>query len=439
MKRVCAILYFAVSVSLSGNGGGYHRGGLASSGDVMGFEPEGTGKVRIVDEKLEVELGESMVQVRVRYLMRNMSGKRVKVRFGFPVEEGPEMALGEGLDGKWTKKNDSLQYVRDYRIEAGGKRLKTEWEVESKPAIDKRFAKLKGWLISELRFDAGEEKVVRISFGSAYEQSMEAVSDDVHEGALKFVYRLSTGAVWEGPIGNGRIELKPVGIPAGELRVIKPVNRFRREGDSWVWDFKDLEPTLADDLKIEVRPAVDRYWRPLEGKDWEGPRGEFVKRGESWSVRHANYQATARSTLPDDGDISYGVDNLKSPWRGKAWSEGAEGSGAGAWLGLVPQVAKPLSKLLIDPGYFKSEALFRANPRPKKVTVLLNGEHRVEARIPDLRRRVTIPLGNYHKPVSKIRLTVDEVWPGDRHEDLCISYVGLEAELDEKPEVRGAR
>jgi hypothetical protein len=93
----------------------------------------------------------------------------------------------------------------------------------------------------------------------------------------------------------------------------------------------------------------------------------------------------------------------------------------------------------VDPGYFKSEALFRANPRPRKLTLLINDEHRVEGRIPDLRRRVSIPLGTYDEPVKSIRITVDEVWPGEHYEDLCISYVGLEAELDEKPNVQGAR
>ena len=72
---------------LHANGGGYFRGGVESTGDVAGFEPKATENIRMLDEKLTISLGQKEADVEVRYLMRNETNKKVKVRFGFPVEE----------------------------------------------------------------------------------------------------------------------------------------------------------------------------------------------------------------------------------------------------------------------------------------------------------------------------------------------------------------
>ena len=80
-------ILLALTQLLHANGGGYVRGGIENTGDVSGFEPKATENIRILDEKLTVGLGPNEADVEVRYLMRNMTGKKVKVRFGFPVEE----------------------------------------------------------------------------------------------------------------------------------------------------------------------------------------------------------------------------------------------------------------------------------------------------------------------------------------------------------------
>jgi hypothetical protein len=85
---------------LHANGGGYFRGGVERAGDVAGFEPKETEKIRIMDEKLTVVLGQKSADVEVRYLMRNETDKMVKVRFGFPVEESFDRDIGiSGIAG----------------------------------------------------------------------------------------------------------------------------------------------------------------------------------------------------------------------------------------------------------------------------------------------------------------------------------------------------
>lgn len=417
------------------NGGGYFRGGVERAGDLANFEPEETEKIRILDEKLTVALRQHEADVEVRYLMRNETNKKVKVKFGFPVEESfdnNEM-MGEPPPAAAKGKAESLRYCKDYQITAGGKSIAAKWHGETKR--DAQFKGIVGWLVSEMTFAAGEEIPVMIHFRSGYPMEEWSVSDDGSTSAALFRYRLSTAACWAGTIGTGRIVLKPDGIDSRELKVLKPVNRFQREGESWVWNFENLEPTLADDLEIEARPATRSYPADDEG------RGRYTERGSQWEISHVNYQVKASSTLlPADGH-TYEADKVKTIYqRGETWSEGVPGHGAGEWLELKPQVPKPLAAIEIDPGYSFSEERFRANARPKKILINLNqGAHQFTAAIPDARESYRIPIVGYTQPVTSIRLTFSEVWPGARYADLCVSSVRLHVKLTKKPKIQPAR
>ena len=435
---LCCVPVFA-------NGGGYFRGGVESSGDVGAFEPEGTENIRILDEKLVIELGPEKAEVEVRYIMRNLTEKTVKVRFGFPVEESLD---NNHMEGEWVDRSKSadgsagLKYCSDYLVKAGGEALPFKWQGEVKPASDERFKMLSGWLVSELKFKPGEEKVVRITYGSGYSQEVWSVSEDGFKGASMFRYRLSTGAVWGGTIGAGEVTVKTSGVPGEGPRVIKPVGRFAKEGEDWVWRFKDLEPTMADDIEIEVVPEERSFYRSFNPGAYPGedePWALYSEVSGKWKMEHAAYDVKASSTLGSSGEISYDAENLNTDWREKAWSEGAEGHGVGEWLEFVPKVAKPVDALIIMPGYQKTDELFAANSRPKRLKIELNGEHVFHADLTDSRSRQSIPIKGYTNPVKKFRITFEEVYPGSKYEDLCVTYVGLEAKLDEKPEIQPAR
>jgi hypothetical protein len=442
IMRLISIMLASTSLVLA-NGGGYSRGGTHRTGDLAGFEPKATENIRIIDEKLHIRAGAKQAQVEVRYLMRNMTDKRVKVRFGFPVEESfTEHAMLPMDDPKRVSRHDQPAYCKNYLITASGKPLKVTWQAEANPEKDEKFKGLSGWNISELVFAKGEEIPVMIRFDSEYPQEEWGVSDDSSISAAIFRYRLSTAACWHGTIASGRIVIEADGIDPTGLRVIKPVNRFKREDGRWVWNFENLEPTLDDDLEIECQPARMIYGGRTIGK-WSEDHpphlyADYIEIGKRWSMLHSNYSVKASSTLKPEGEVRYDPENIRVRWEDSAWSEGAAGPGIGEWLELTPVEPKPLLNIVIKPGYQKNQ-LFKANARPKTIRVELNGTHRFDAAIPDREEEVTIPVTDYQQPVRKIRLTFTDVYPGATYEDLCVTAVQLHVRLDRKPYVQPAR
>lgn len=440
MRNILAIhLFVAASIwadSVKANGGGYVTGGAANTGDIAGFEPKSTESIRMAGEDLHIKLGPKSAKVEILYRMENVTQKRVTVRFGFPVEEVPSVhGLGIGAvlpPASEIEVHSEPLYCKNYRLLDGGNAVKAKWQTETRATDDERFAHLAGWFVSEVSFAPGEVKEWFISFESLYPGTSSSVSDDSFDSASVFKYRLSTASCWFGTIGKGSIILEPDGIDPEELRVIKPVNRFRKVGDRWIWEFTGLEPTLDDDFEVEAQPTVYSY------ANYGGEHG-YTRRGERWSFAHANYSIRASSTLPPEGERRYDPENLKEFQR--AWVEGSPGSGVGEWLEIKPKVAKPLTAITFNPG-FPDKApltLFKANSRPKRIRIELNDDHAFSINIPDSPETFRIPISGYTKPVSAIRMTFEEVWPGSQFEDLCLHNLYLHVRVDQKPEIKEAR
>jgi hypothetical protein len=225
------------------------------------------------------------------------------------------------------------------------------------------------------------------------------------------------------------------------------VNRFKKDGDRWIWNFKDLEPTMDDDLEIECQPEVNAYGHQALARE-SGEvlpshlYAEYIERGGRWSMLHSNYAVKASSTLPATADFKYDATNIRDVWEDNAWCEGVPGSGAGEWLELTPVAAKPLIGIHIKPGYQKSDpepSLFKANARPKRIRIELNGEHQFDVELLDKEEELVIPVRGYDKAVEKISLTFTDVYPGERFEDLCVTSVRLHVRLDREPKFQPSR
>jgi hypothetical protein len=444
------------SLLLFANGGGYHTG-LKFTGSVAPFEPEGVEKIRILREDLDIELKPDHASVTVTYLMRNEDSRKVTARFGFPVEDTKKSEfdigfLSEDAPERAKEKVASLgsEYCTNYKVRFGSEAVKASYVVEPvaqglvKPFDGiERFEGINGWMVSEVRFRASEEKQVRITYDSPYDAEGSFISNNSNDAARAFRYRLSTGGVWKGTIQSGTVRVIPKGIDPAELRIQTPANRFKKiEDGSWIWEFRDLEPTLADDIDIKTTLPVSRFGDYEEG----GASVAYLKRGDQWSWQHRAYTVHSTSYLQESGGMQYPARNVKNnDYSGRegegfaAWVEGKPDDGIGEGLDFELNEPAPVVKIGIRPGYGKTAELFKANNRPKVVRVTLNDEHSFDAELKDLDEQQEISVPGYFKPVRKVSLRINEIYRGTRFRDTALADVVIETRLSRKPKLRGSR
>ncbi len=447
---VCGFLFLSTSLQLLANGGGYATGGVSETGAIVGFAPEGTEAVQILQEDLDIALKPAAAVVEVVYQLENLTETPVKVRFGFPVEELDAYDMNEdgseyeGEAGE-KKSRQTLEYCRDYEVEWQGEKVKSEFELQPDATLsDPQRKGIRGWLISEIEVPAGEPQTLKIRYQADYPQETVSVSDDSHSQAKLFQYRLSTGAVWAGPIANGTITVRADGVPPEEVRVLTPAGRFKREGETWKWTFENLEPTLADDLKIEAAPEEKSYGsRNMEGTYAGGEDSKpvsFIQRGDRWFVQHSNFsKVSASSVLAPQKGNTYNAENVSDGEWETVWVEGAKGSGAGEWIEAELEVPQPVYTVAIRGGYQKDDDIFQANARPKRVEIVLNGEHRFEADMPDEQDLTEIPVTGYKEPVKNLRVIIKDVYPGNKWPDCAITSLSVSTPLAKAPNVQPAR
>lgn len=412
------------------NGGGYSFG-AEFSGSVAPFQPSGTEYVAILEEDLQIELRRGVSFVTVRYKMQNQSSKSRKVRFGFPAESiRSDLMSLEPVPSPNPFEKD----LRNYEISLNGKAIESEYLPSEKVWSGKEFPGaealkgVQGWQVSEVRFPKSDVVELEIRFQCVHSSQWRTSSDDVHRGAEWFRYRLSTGAVWRGPIQKGKVEIRAVGVPAAEVVIESPLETFLKDPEGvWRWEFQQLEPSLADDIAIQVCPGFYSPWGP------------YLLRQGRWSEHVGEVSVSASSTLSSEEEGRYAASRVFE--RQGVWSEGAEGSGVGEWLEFTLEEPSVLEGLWIRPGFqtWQRPELFRDNARPARLDLVLDEEHVVDASLPDLSESYFLPILDWRKPVKSVRLIVREVYPGKRFPDLCISQVVLYRSLAKEPVYQQAR
>lgn len=440
MKRSLALALLSLPTLVFANGGGYAHG-LKFTGNPVPFEPQGVDQVEILDEQLSIVLEPEEAWVRVDYRMKN-TGKKTKVTFGFPVEVNDK----DSLFGSPLTKNQKLaSNLTNYQVTASGASVEAKFESEpfgKKAAPEFPGAEIlrgiEGWMVSTISFAAEEEKAVTISYQARLWADSSFVSSDAYSGAAKFVYRLSTGGVWKGPIQRGLVHVSTRYINPDKVKIKTPAGKFRRVGDEWTWEFSNLEPSLKDDILIDAVPSGHFY----EGTGSAKTKGYTEEEGKYFR-HHSEYSVKASSELPPAEGYSYLASHVKGKEgeddKYRAWAEGVDGHGIGEWLELSLSKPEKLSALEIETGYAGTDEMFKANGRPSEMEVTLNGKHRFMASLRDTRYEQLIHIRGYTQPVSKIRLTIKQVYPGKRFEDTCISRVGLVTPLAKKPKLTLAR
>jgi hypothetical protein len=431
--------------TLLANGGAWQTG-VPGTGSASASNQNRKTDITIEDEKLKVDLHPDYAAVEVNYRMRN-TGPKVEQDFFFPVER-----WGQNPDADTeTKSADVIQY----QITVDGKKLTStnvsgpkEEASETTPGQfwQQDVSTIKSWKKSVIPFERNQTREVTIRYHAGYAENDESVSDDSHISDATFAYSLSPAATWKGSIGKGKIDINILHPEPEDVSIEKPEERFRKISDTqYEWEFENLKPSLADDIRIVAHSKYDKYPTGYSEEDFQR-HASYVLREHQYFLDHTDYDAAASSTLAAQGKHNYDVVNIKGdPSREiqSPWAEGVEGDGIGESITLNVKRPLPLYGILLRPGYYDydNKDPWWKNNRVAALEITLNDEHSFTETIPDERfdEPYLIRVRGYTKPVNKIKLTIKGVHRGTQFHDTCISLVELRAALANKPEIKPAR
>jgi len=473
-------LFIGSGSTLFGNGGAW-QAGVPGTGSASASNKDQKTDVTIENETLKIDLHPGYADVTVRYRMHN-TGPKVQQDFFFPVERWGRIQTADedresddinryqiSVDGKelkWTNVAGPKEEITETKEaigegnEEGSEATKDSSQAEeegsdaeeendettSGPFWQENVSATKSWKKSVIPFERNQTRDVTIHYKAGYAENDESVSDDLHISNASFAYSLSPAATWKGPIGKGKIEINILHPEPEDVSIQKPKDRFKKISDTrYEWDFENLKPTMADDIRMVAHSKYDSYTTGFSEED-ATKRTSYVLKEHQYFLDHTDYDATASSTLAAQGKHNYDVVNIKDdPTREvqSPWVEGVEGDGIGESITLNVKRPLPLYGILIQPGYYDygNKEPWLKNNRVAALEVTLNDERTFTETIPDeiFQRPYLIRVRDYTKPVTKIKMVIKGVHRGTQFRDTCISLVKLRAPLGKKPEVHGAR
>src|SRR6266404_3462645 len=374
--RWLTLAFFVIGASTLFANGGAWQTGVPGTGNASASKNDRHTDVTIENETLKIDLHPEYAAVDVRYRMHN-TGPKVQQDFFFPVER-----WGKNPDADTDAKSDDIDH---YRITVDGKELsstnvagpkekssKTKEETSeanqdsgeaeegsseeeeggettSGSVWQQELSTIKSWKKSVIPFERNQTREVTIHYNGRYAENDESVSDDSHISNATFAYSLSPAATWKGPIGKGKVEINVLHPEPEDVSITKPKDRFKKISDTrYEWDFENLKPTMADDIRMLAHSKYDSYPTGYSEEDFNSRASfavpltsSYVIRNNQYFLDHTDYDATATSTLASQGKHHYEVQNIKGhSEEGSPWAEGVEGDGIGESLTL--NVKRPL-------------------------------------------------------------------------------------------------
>ena len=155
----------------------------------------------------------------------------------------------------------------------------------------------------------------------------------------------------------------------------------------------------------------------------------------AFNVLSEQYQITPNCTIIQDNYSPLGSEisffpagEMDCSIKGSgAWAEGVEGNGVNEWLKFDFAFPINITSIRIWNGFNKSQALYKANGRVKKVLITTsNGEEKTVI-LSDKFEEQSIPV-SFSQSFTWLKLTILEVYPGLKYKDTCISSVTFEQE-----------
>jgi VWFA-related protein len=323
-----------------------------------------------------------------------------------------DILRGSGMDFRLglVTFSDAVETVRDLTPDAGA---------------------FKGW-ISEIRANAG---------GDEPENDLAAL-----ERALQFKFRpgaqvvfiLVTDAPYHQNDSVTSLSMLPLakrikleGIRVFPITVdLAQYHWMARETDGTAFsitkDFSSIIESLAVTLTAQYRltyvttdPSFDNTQREVEVRiKGHGSAGASYRSSANITVSSQLIEKNRPSDAYQAGHLIDGKDAT-------CWAEGADGGGIGEWVQFGFDTPKSLKAFKIIAGYAKTDAIYKANNRVKRLKVVFSDGASQVVDLADTYgpQRVLV---DRDKPTRSVRFVIMDVYKGARYQDTCVSEIEFE-------------
>lgn len=437
--------------------------------------------VQVVREDLTIKVLVPYTHVKVSYRLRNGSAKLIQVDYGFPVDFSGKIDDAPGFEGnEWSESIDEVgiagRAVRNVHFRLDGAELKwtnsdevlrEELEYEDEDTGEKTvLEKCRLWTYTKLSLPAGQTVTLDVEYdilcnwSTGYYMMKASPLSRYFPSSGDFNYDFSPAQHW----GNGKadeavITLDASGLPANYFGDSSPsfysneATPFTRNGKVWTCRQKNFDFAKAENIAFSFWHYDNEHARETA---WGDPLNFCAVPASAFQLKTSNAQNNYPAANMTDGNPA------------TAWV--ATGNGVGAVIDIDFPKACRVSDLALLNGYHKSASLWSANSQIKKVRVEITRadgfkEEPMEVDLTDwdeftytlfdgssrfgeytfisltnidryyFGRLIPDPEIEYayireKRPegsdnIKHIRMTVLEVVPGTKYQDLCVSDILL--------------
>ncbi|HQQ22856.1 MAG TPA: hypothetical protein PLH15_03345 [Spirochaetota bacterium] len=386
--------------------------------------------VQMSDEIIIFHLYRDHYTVEVNYTFVN-EGKSQEVVMGFPNSEG-----------KWN-----TQSIMNFKAYENDKELVVFRKNDSEKNVDKEnMEEQRYYECSKLFFKEGEKKAIKNTYEQVYESEYDSTFMAVN-------YILKTGSYWKKNIKSIKVFAYFENITPEDLqkRFMYFTNDSLKSGGEVVYNF-------------EVTPNKYKFENNILSMNLTDVEPDFDIRISFSALFYHNAEASSElKSKNEQYDAKNVIDNNLST----AWVEGVIGSGINENIKIdfAPYTAGGkiegstlINKIGIINGYSKDKDTFKSNNRVKKIRITYNyrlGEDEIEGRNSNPKEKVLGSLGisefndqelRYKEKIlgeyllkdkmemqyiqldepllaSYIKITILDVYKGEKFNDTCISEV----------------
>ncbi len=412
------------------NGGTIDSSTLASSGNI---QLQKTGNVDLISEKLFIMPVGNYVGVHIVYEL-NCREDNKTVAYGFPFKNEFEYDIFRSFE------DSSANLIRYFSMKINGSNVKLNEKInkvksvkfnESNEPVQYDEEK---WYFSQLLLQKGINIIeINYSAKSSFEDEGTSKSEEISYGARVFRYNFKPAAGW----GEGIVDKLEVSIDTSLVYNVK-INGMEglNGGENRYYALIGKADLLKiHDLEIDYNAS---------GYQWYNEK-EITSKNTPARV----LKITASSCLKGD----YLPENLIDGKYTTTWSEGVDNNGIDEWIEVEFRKGTSVGTIAITNGFMKNRELYRKNSRVKKIQCDISAtmkddnsrnisfsknvnlydfdmgyirENNYPDKLSDIDKYTIEPLvtpedfaGKYE--ITKIRLTIKEVYPGTVFSDTCIT------------------